>query len=68
MATERAGLVICQAKPVEVCSQKIMSSGQVGNSFGSLQVPRDWTPSGQSFPWLSKALSFLGLASTIVYV
>ncbi|GFX47602.1 hypothetical protein TNCV_3016211 [Trichonephila clavipes] len=33
---------------------------KAGNSLGSLQVPRDWVHSGQSFSWLSKTLRFLG--------
>ncbi|GFT81400.1 hypothetical protein TNCV_3672801 [Trichonephila clavipes] len=38
------------------------------NSLGSLQVPRYWAHSGQSFPWLSKALGFLEHSSMLVNV
>ncbi|GFS97483.1 hypothetical protein TNCV_4262671 [Trichonephila clavipes] len=55
-------LVSSHAKPVEVCSQKIMAGGyaKAGNRFGSLHLSRDWTHTGQSFPWLSKSLGVLG--------
>ncbi|GFX84219.1 hypothetical protein TNCV_3975661 [Trichonephila clavipes] len=33
-------------------------------SLGSLQVPRKWTHSGQSFSWLSKVLGLLDHNST----
>ncbi|GFY11808.1 hypothetical protein TNCV_1530001 [Trichonephila clavipes] len=62
MAAEWAGLVSSQAKPVELYSQKAMTSvkAKAGNSLSSHQVPRDWTHIGQSFPRPSKALDFLG--------
>ncbi|GFU82763.1 hypothetical protein TNCV_265601 [Trichonephila clavipes] len=47
---------------------KVMSgsSEKTGNSLGFLQVPQDWAHSGQSFPWLSKILHFLGHGSIFV--
>ncbi|GFW62866.1 hypothetical protein TNCV_4452151 [Trichonephila clavipes] len=36
----------------------VVSQAKAGNSLGSLQLPWDWTHSGQNFPWLSKTLRF----------
>ncbi|GFT05779.1 uncharacterized protein TNCV_3925701 [Trichonephila clavipes] len=60
MAAEWAGPIRSQAKSMEVYSPKVMSrdSTKAGNSFGTLQVPRDLTHSIQSFPWFSKLLVF----------
>ncbi|GFW65122.1 transposable element Tcb1 transposase [Trichonephila clavipes] len=68
MDAEWACLVSSQAKPVDVYSQNVMPGGyvKVGNSPSSLQVPWDWAHSGQSFPWLSKALGVLGYGSIFV--
>ncbi|GFU10972.1 hypothetical protein TNCV_2934571 [Trichonephila clavipes] len=38
---------------------------KAGNRLGSLQVPWDWSHSGQSFPWLSRVLGF---CVTVVYL
>ncbi|GFS62160.1 zinc finger FYVE domain-containing protein 26 [Trichonephila clavipes] len=68
MAAEWAVLVSSQAKPVEVYTQKVMSGGlaKADNSLNSLQVPQDWTHSGQSFLWLFKTLGFLGHGSIFI--
>ncbi|GFW46457.1 hypothetical protein TNCV_4811451 [Trichonephila clavipes] len=41
---------------------------KVGNSIGSLQMPRDWAHSGHSFSWFSKTLRFLGHGSIFVNI
>ncbi|GFW77733.1 transposable element Tcb1 transposase [Trichonephila clavipes] len=43
-----------------MASDHSLPQAKVGNILGSLQVPRDWDHSGQSFPWLSRTLRFLG--------
>ncbi|GFU41154.1 hypothetical protein TNCV_3899661 [Trichonephila clavipes] len=63
MAAEWSGLVSSSAKPVEVYSQKVMSS-----NYAKAGPKRDWTYFGQSFSWLSKTLRFLGHGSIFVNV
>ncbi|GFX02406.1 hypothetical protein TNCV_2285731 [Trichonephila clavipes] len=69
-AAEWSALVSNQAKSVEVYSPKVFSDSfaNEGNRLGFLQVSRDWAHSGQSFPWLSKTLCFLGHYSIFVNV
>ncbi|GFX86718.1 hypothetical protein TNCV_1409151 [Trichonephila clavipes] len=43
-------------------------AGLVSSHAKSVEVPRDWAHSGQSFPWLSKTLRFSGYGSIFVNV
>ncbi|GFT47336.1 c-Maf-inducing protein [Trichonephila clavipes] len=58
-------LLDCCTRP-EILLKELKAKAD--KSLGSLQVPRDRVHSGQSFPWLSKTLCFLGHGSTFVNV
>ncbi|GFX07827.1 hypothetical protein TNCV_4160961 [Trichonephila clavipes] len=47
-------------------SSTALEQAKADNSLGSIHVPRDSTYSGQSFPWLSKALDLLRHDSVFV--